>query len=228
MIRTTQFILMKSLLILVLCFGAVQQANASLVVVGDVNADVSANWGFYDSILGSGQSVLFSRQDYNQTGLLNHYNALTGVTASQSFTATLDATLLSNVDLLVVTASFQSIFQSPVYSDSEYDAISSYLQGGGSVLMIVETAIGATAPLDSYNSFLAEIGSSIQMTGRGGSGSSANAQTINGIFGDFTVGTSSYFSGGTAAYEATFGTVVATESFGRSRSPRPPPCFPLF
>lgn len=184
-------------------------ANAGpITVVGDVNADIAANWDFYDSILGSGQSVLFSRQDYAQTALKNHYNTLAGVTASES-AATLDATLLSGVDMLVVTANFQTIFQGPVYSASEYAAVSSYLQGGGSVLMIVETAIGATAPLASYNSFLTGIGSSIQMTGRGSS-----TETINGIFGDFKVnGTSSTFSGGNAAYVAAgLGTVVATDS----------------
>ncbi len=80
--------------------------------------------------------------------------------------------------------------------------------------MIVEGSNNGGFPTDSYNSFLTGIGSSIQMVGRAGSGTAANAETINGIFGDLTVGTSSYFSGGTSAYEATFGTVVATESIG--------------
>jgi len=182
-------------------------ANAGpITVVGDVNADIAANWAFYDSILGSGQSVLFSRQDYAQSELKTHYNTLAGVTASES-AATLNATLLSGVDMLVVTQTFNQIFQLPVYSASEYAAVSSYLQGGGSLLMIVEAS--ATAPLASYNSFLTGIGSSIQLTGRGSS-----TETIKGVFGDFKVnGTSSTFSGGNAAYVAAgLGTVVATDS----------------
>ena len=145
-----------------LAAGLSSAANAGiLAVVADVNAGGTSatNASFYEAVLGDSSTVVFSRSASQQTGTLSLYNSLTGVTATES-AAELTAASLSAIDLLVVTTGFNSAIS---YTAAEIAAVSGFLGGGGSVLMVTESS--SSALLDGYNAFLAGIGSSISYTG---------------------------------------------------------------
>ena len=190
------------------------EAKAGLVtVVADVNAADAANFPLYDNALGGAENVLFSRNAGQQGNIFNHYNGLSGVTATAS-AAALTGGALAGVDLLVVTRTFGAGFD---YSAAEIAAVAAYVAAGGSLLMIAE-AQGPAAVLDSYNDFLAGIGSSIQYTGdRIGTVltvSPVEATALTTGVTQFTVAFYNTLSGGIAAVDAPFGVVVAFEDVG--------------
>ncbi len=199
-------------------FGGIGPASAGIIaVVADVNADSgSSNLLLFENILGSGTSVLFSRNEAQQDGLRTHYNTLAGVTAIES-AAVLSASTLSGVDLLVVTSTYNSAFN---YTSAEISAVGAFVSGGGSVLMVAEALPGAV--LDGYNDFLTGIGSSIQFTNRFPTiqiVSPVEVTSITGGVSSFTANGYSTLSGGTAAVIADNGTVVTFEDINAVPEP---------
>lgn len=198
----------------VLAVGLSSAANAGiLAVVGDVNAGATSatNASFYEAVLGDSSTVVFSRGVSQQGDTLGFYNSLTGVTATES-AAELTAASLSTIDLLVVTA----FFNDPIsYTAAEIAAVSGFLGGGGSVLMVTEAS--SAANLGGYNAFLAGVGSSISYTGFRNAGTSPTMtaeSTTLGALDPFRVSAYNTLTGGTAVYNAPDGTVVAFEDFG--------------
>jgi hypothetical protein len=187
-------------------FSMPQQASAGLIsVVADVNANGSDNFSFYDAILGSSQDVIFSRSEVQQTSIFNHYNTISGVTATVN-SSTLTSSLLNTIDLLVVTSFFNNPFD---YTTNEMFSIASFVADGGSVLMISEAS-----DTTNFNTFLSGIGSSISYTSDRHAvlqnGISAESTSL-GLLSPFSVNAYNTLSGGTAVYNAASGTVVAFE-----------------
>ncbi|MEH6628230.1 MAG: PEP-CTERM sorting domain-containing protein [Motiliproteus sp.] len=202
--------------------GMTQSASAGLIaVVADVNADGAGNFSFYDSVLGSNQNVVFSRDEAQQEGVRNHYNTLAGVTATEN-SATLTAGLLGGLDMLVVTRSFNVILD---YTAAEISAVADFVSGGGTVLAILEASTAST--LTGYNNFLAGIGSAVSYNGGRscpGNDTMTAASTSLGVLGAFTVNCYNHLAGGTAVYTAANGVTVA---FGQTTSVSEPPVLAL-
>lgn len=195
--------------------GQVHAVAGFVAVVADVNANFSSNFDFYDAVLGSSEDVLFSRSDGPQNDIRNHYNSLSGVTAVQN-AATLTASLLAPVDLLVVTRSFNASLD---YAAAEMSAVANFVNNGGSVLMITESA---DPNIDGYNNFLSSIGSTINYTGDRflvDQSNIAAESTSLGALDPFQVSAYNTLSGGTATYVANNGVVVAFEEVGAVPEP---------
>lgn len=187
-------------------------AAGTIIVVADANTTNTANnLPLYGNFLGSATTVVFSRAEEQQDDIRTYYNGLAGVTATES-AVTLNATVLSGVELLVVTRHFNNAFD---YTASEIAAVNDFLVGGGSVLMIAE-ANANSAPLNGYNDFLTGIGSTIQYTGdRFGVDetiSPVEATSLTTGITEFSVFHYNTLSGGAAAAIAENGTVVAFET----------------
>jgi hypothetical protein len=148
---------------IILLFGITGTAQAGLlVVVSDVNATRNPHFAdpgnrtFFDNVLGGGTNVLFSRALHaHSVDLDTYYEGSAGVTTTVS-AAPVDSSLLSGVDLMVVAPAFATAQN---YTATEIVAMSDYLNGGGSILLVGEA--DAAAVLDSYNDLLTGLGSSI-------------------------------------------------------------------
>lgn len=197
-----------------------------LVVVSDVNVTRNStvnvpgfndpgNRTFFSNVLGGGTNVLFSRALHaHNVDLDTYYEGLTGVTTTVS-NAPVNASLLSGVDLMVVAPGFSTALD---YSAAEILALSTYLHGGGSILMVAE---GDPDPvLDSYNDFLDGLGSSIDI-----GNPRISDRVLNGIAADpLTAGVSTFsfiaynpLSGGTSLVTGDEGTtLVASEGIATS------------
>lgn len=190
-------------------FAATHKAEAGMiVVVGDIDAAVPANFPLFENVLGSGTNVLFSIHVADQGALSAHYNGLPGVTSTASG-ATVDAALLSGVDLLVLTRFFNVNMS---YSAAELAAMSTFLAGGGTIMMIAESLFN----LPSFNAVLTGIGSSIQYTGlrpiTTETISPLEATSLTGAATSFSVIAYNTLSGGTPVAIGQGGPVFAFES----------------
>lgn len=201
-------------------FSSVVASAATVTVIADVNAAANrvGNRPLYDAILGSSTSVLFSRNDAQQFPTFNFYNGKSGVTATESG-ATLTSSILSSVDLLVITRNFNNAVN---YTAAEISSIASFVQGGGDVLVVLEAPINSGL-FGGYNSLLSGIGTAIRYTGgRGGTStdfSLADTDISNSTM-SFQGAAVAHLSGGDAvAINANGDVFVATETIGTSSGP---------
>ncbi|WP_417722281.1 hypothetical protein [Salipiger sp.] len=162
--RASSIAALAAAAILSMGLSARQADAASISVVSDVNTvqNGSGNYPIFSNILGTSDSVLFSRNVGQFADLSSYYATTHGATVTSS-SAALTGLFLSGYDLLVLTANFGSAF---TYTASELLAIADFSTAGGDILMIAEANTSDTASLDSYNSVLSAVGSSIRFSDR--------------------------------------------------------------
>lgn len=147
--------------------SAVQAKTLNFTVAGDVSFKASDD--FYDALLGSGKSVMFSRWADPRLPAYAYYSKKSGVSVSNSLEFTHQS--LASVDLLVL-AQFPEMLEDFTYNET--NAIRSFHANGGRVLLMLESA-QYIPPLyqntiyhrytDDYNSLLKSLGSNIRYVG---------------------------------------------------------------
>jgi len=153
--------------VMTLTFFAATAQAATITVFSDINIWrdsplLAGNAQLGLNMLGSSTNVLMS----SQTGPVNDADALAALYAAQGGVAfsrsgaALTGGLLAGLDLLVLDIAFDTL--SP-YDASERSAIAAFLAGGGDVALIAESINQSI--IDSFNTLLAEIGSSISYEG---------------------------------------------------------------
>ena len=183
-------------------------ARAGMITVV---ADVSAqhNFSFFDAVLGSQTSVVFSRGAVQQPTLLTHYDQLPGVTAIES-SAVLTTSFLDPVDLLVVTHNFSEPL---TYTAAEMAAVGQFVSGGGSMMLIAEFNTIFWDP-NIYNDYLIAIGSSIRYQDVRSSAVESVAPEdtpLTAGLDDFDTSAYNTLTGGIAGYTGVVGTFIAYE-----------------
>ncbi|WP_425038313.1 VPLPA-CTERM sorting domain-containing protein [Primorskyibacter sp. S187A] len=199
-------------------------ASAStLIVSGDANiadpvdAGIAAfnadNQTFLTNILGSGTNVAINDEyTFLGAGRLNDfYNGLGGVTSSLTANATIDAGLLSGLDVFVQTGASNS------FAASEVAALSTFLDDGGTVFLMGDNDVCCASDNTFLNGLLTGLGSSISI----GSGSldtgytvttNISANPLTAGMSSFTLGATANVTGGTALIATTNGTTfIASE-----------------
>ncbi|ARE40359.1 hypothetical protein RGUI_2218 [Rhodovulum sp. P5] len=140
--------------------AAVSASAASVTVVADVNtAGKAVNDALYLNVLDSATSVLFSRNEEQQSDTRALFNAQAGVSAVEDASTLTDA-LLAGVDLLVITRFYNNAID---YTAAEIASVANFVSDGGDVLVILEATAGSSL-YSAYNSLLTGIGSAIQYT----------------------------------------------------------------
>lgn len=194
-------------------------------MVSDVNAaspssDIG-NQTFYTNLLGSTQNVWFSRSaPSGVNGLRGYYDGLAGVTATVS-AATVTSAALAGYGLFVAAPSYNAVAN---YTPSEIAALADFVANGGDVLMIAEAYTFSS--YNSYNTFLAGLGSSIQFTvpRTGGSLGTIASDPLTAGVSSFFFAAQNPLIGGTALITTDLGdTVVAVDGAGPVAVPEPAP-----
>lgn len=199
-------------------------AAATLTVIGDVNAGSGTNLQLYENVLNGGSDIVFSRGFGQLSGVVSHYRSLGATLTEQS--ATLTASSLASVDLLVLTTNYNTLFD---FSAAELEAVRVFGEGAGTVLFVAEGA-SATA-LTNYNFVLDALGAKIRFTGE----RYAVTETLTDLpdtplvagMTSFRVSPYSTVSGGTDAVVASNGTVIAFETLGAPEPVPLPPALPM-
>lgn len=144
------------------------QANAELIVIGDVDApntsDRPQNYDLLENVRNGGTDIVWLTGGFSVNSryidLRNRWTNA-GATITDDLTTSV-GTSLSDRDLVVISQLW--------CDDSQFDAgaisaIASYIAGGGEALYIAQ--ICSTDQLNSYNAFLSAIGSSMQFLNSG-------------------------------------------------------------
>lgn len=195
----------------------------TITVLGDRNAavgDAPENSGFYETLLGGGDTVFFGEANGRQGTTQAFYNNLSGVTSFvDGTTITTDFLAANSVDLVILEARLASTLRQ---TEDEIDELRDFVLAGGNLLLILEVSLNA-AGTDLYNGYLAQLGSSIRLTGEKVFGPGAFGEFTDPRLSDTEVSSSSdsftveYYSvlqGGVAVGEDNDGNVfLATESF---------------
>lgn len=209
-----------------LVFITASQANAALIVIPDINM-ISSGMGYvgnrtlFSNILDDSTTVAFNyRSSSYSSQLAGYYNSFAGVQVSTG--GTIPPT--STFDLLVLDFGFNNL---PFMNSAEIAAVSSFLNGGGDVILFGEHA-QVTAHVTAYNNILAALGSSIAMTSNKTSTGTSVTSAISvddltaGVT-SFQYGWSSYLTGGTTLISSGQRAIVAYEEFAVSSTPTPAP-----
>ena len=188
------------------------EANANLIVIGDVDAPNTAqrpqNYDLLENVRNGGTDILWLTGGYavnsRYTDLRSRWTTA-GATITDDLSTNIGSSLAGR-DLVVVSQLW--------YSQSQFDsaataALASYLSGGGEALYIAQVCngCGANDYLNDYNAFLANIGSSMAFLPSGGNTSGAEVIDTNTPYGQ---GVSLFELGGWTAVGVNGGTAVVT------------------
>lgn len=163
---------MKSRIIIALTalFLFSSQIYADLIVIGDVDAPTTSsrpqNYPLLENIRNGGTDIVWLTGGYpvnfRYTDLRSRWTTA-GATITDDTTVSA-GTSLAGRDLVVVSQLWSNVSQ---FDTAATSSISNYLANGGIVLYIAQVSSTITH-LPSYNTFLTDIGSSMQFLASGG------------------------------------------------------------
>ncbi len=169
-------------------------ANAGLIsVIGDVDAvniDYrSVNTVLLDNLLGDNTDVLIIGEwatNSRVTGLTNYWNSLSTVNVTTNSVVDITASNLVGFDFLFY---MEDAFSTNTATSITTNAINDFINASGDFLYVSQNLSNASSSV-SYNSFLTDIGSSIQTS----TNYCDNTQTI--VSDGLTTGVSTFSIGG--------------------------------
>ncbi|MFT7573077.1 MAG: hypothetical protein ACI9JL_004136 [Paracoccaceae bacterium] len=184
------------------------QAEANLIVIGDVDApntsNRSQNYDLLENVRGGGTDILWLTGGYavnsRYTDLRSRWTT-EGAAITDDLTASISSSLAGR-DLVVISQLWSN---SSLFDATAQSALANYLIGGGEALYIAQVASGTLQT--QYNNFLSGIGSSMSFLPTGGNTSGTEVIDTNTPYG---TGVSLFELGGWTAMDVAGGTAVVT------------------
>jgi hypothetical protein len=226
--RTTAYLC--SCLVMIAALVSPGVANAGTIeLFGDVNSmsdNTAAAHQLLLNLLGAGTTVVESQQipgDFPNAGTFSSfYSTVSGVTATLSG-ASVDAGLLSGVDLLFLNMGCCAPAPTNPYSAAEIAAMATFLNSGGNIGILAEPCCFDATKGAYINAMLTALGSTLQVvdwSGTAGVATSGPSPLAAGVVG-YTPNTFAYFSGGTVVESIDGRAMVMAQDVGATAVPEP-------